>query len=91
MNIRHEPERGRFFVSLGDGEGVLTYRKTGEDRLDFTRTFVPPEHRRQGIGASLVLAGLGFARAKGKRVIPTCPFVATVVEEHPEYRDLLVE
>lgn len=90
MEIRHDPERRRFFTSLEDGEAYLAYREAGDDRLDFTSTFVPPPHRNGGIGEALVVEGFEHARSEGKRVIPTCPFVQTVVERHPEFEDLLV-
>lgn len=90
MDIRHEPERNRFVVSLDGGEAYLSYREKGDDRLDFTRTFVPHEHRKQGIGEALVAEGLEHARNEGKRVIPTCPFVQAVVDERrSEYREVL--
>lgn len=91
MDVRHEPDRKRFVVSLDGAEAYLSYREAGDDRLDFTRTFVPHEHRRRGTGEALVVEGLEYARERGKRVIATCPFVRTVVEERrQEYRALLV-
>lgn len=90
MDVRHD-EGERFWVELDDGEGVLTYRRVEDDLLDFTHTFVPPEHRNEGIGETLVLAGLDHARDHGQQVIPTCPFVETVVERHPEYDDVVVK
>lgn len=90
MEIRHDPDRKRFLASLEDGEAYLSYRDAGDDRLDFTRTFVPSAHRNGGIGEALVVEGFEHARSEGKRVIPTCPFVQTVVERRPEFEDLLV-
>lgn len=91
MDVRHEADRKRFVVPLDGGEAYLSYREKGDDRLDFTRTFVPHEHRQQGIGEALVVEGLEHAREQGKRVIPTCPFVQTVVDERrPDYGDVLV-
>lgn len=89
--IAHEPDKGRFVAPLDDSQGVLTYARAGEDRLNFYRTWVPPSHRNRGIGEALVVAGMEHARSEGKKVIPTCPFVASVVERRPEYRDLVLE
>lgn len=88
--IEHQPEKGRFVAPLDDGQGVLAYARAGDDRLNFYRTWVPPSHRHRGIGEDLVLTGMEHARSEGKKVIPTCPFVASVVERHPEYGDLVV-
>lgn len=89
--IIHEPEAGRFVVHLEEGEGVLSYREAGEDRLDFLRTWVPPAARNRGIGEALVLTGLDHARERGKRVIPSCPFVRTVAKRHSEYEPILLD
>ena len=92
MEIDHQPDRKRFAASLEEGEAYLSYRERGDDRLDFTRTFVPPPHRNQGIGEALVVEGIEHARSEGKRVIPTCPFVQTVVEERrSDLQDVLVD
>ena len=32
-----------------------------------------------------------FARANGRKVIATCPFVKSMFERHPEHADLLAE
>lgn len=90
MDIRHD-EGDRFYVELDGGEGVLSYRELEKDLLDFTHTFVPPEHRNGGIGEALVLGGLDHAREHGQQVIPTCPFVQAVAENHPEYDDVVVQ
>lgn len=91
MDVRHDPDRKRFVVGLDGGDAYLSYREAGDDSLDFTSTFVPPDHREQGIGEALVIEGLEYAREEGKRVIPSCPFVRSVVDDRrPEYRDVLV-
>ena len=88
--IRHDTGDERFVVDLDEGEGELVYRREG-DTADFRSTFVPPEHREHGIGEALVLAGLRWAREEGLRVKPTCPFVGRVLEDHPEFDELVVE
>jgi predicted GNAT family acetyltransferase len=89
MNIRHDPARQRFYVPLDAGEVFLEYRPRGKDTLEYVSTFVPPEHRHQGIGEAIVKHALGYARENGYRVVPTCPFVSQVIEENPEYQDLV--
>ncbi len=85
LDIRHDATRRRFVADLGDEEAYLAYSPAGGGRLDFTSTFVPPSHRRQGIGERIVRHALDYARRNGYEVIPTCPFVRRVIEEHPEY------
>lgn len=88
-DIRHDPDRRRFSVTLDAGEAYLQYRPKGEDVLDFVSTFVPPEHRHHGIGAAIVKHGLDYARENDYAVIPTCPFVTRVIGDNPAYQDLV--
>ena len=88
--IRHDTDEERFVVDLDGSEGELVYRREG-DSADFRSTFVPPEHRHHGIGEELVLAGLRWARDEGLRVKPTCPFVGSVLEDHPEFAGLVAD
>ena len=91
MDTRHEPENSRFAITLEGASATLEYHHAGERTLDYTSTFVPEEHRNKGVGERLVLDALDYAREKGYRVIPSCPFVRTVVKRHPEHQDLLTE
>ena len=53
----------------------------------YTLTPVPLRHR--GIATQLVLRLVADARREGFRIRPTCPFVVTQFESHPEWSDLL--
>lgn len=88
--IRHDVESERFVVEFEASEGELVYHRE-DDVADFRSTFVPPDHRKRGIGEKLVLAGLRWARDEGLRVKPTCPFVGDVLAEHPEFAGLVDE
>jgi predicted GNAT family acetyltransferase len=91
-SITHDLERRRFVISIADGErsGFLDYRTIGDAAWDLTYTFVPRQDRGGGIGRDLVLYVLDRARERGLKVVPTCGFVATVIDEHPDYHDLLL-
>jgi hypothetical protein len=41
------------------------------------------------MGARLVLGALDDARAKGRRVLPYCWYVAEFIDANPEYQDLV--
>ena len=71
------------------GDAHLEYRVVDESTLDFHSTFVDPALRGRGLAAEVVRAALDDARARGKRVIPSCSYVRTFVRRHPEYRDLV--
>lgn len=89
-NIHHNKEQQQFEMDCNGEQAELNYRAVGENSLDFYRTYVPNACRGQGLGAKLVLAALEAARAEGKQVIPSCPFVPRVLAEHPEFNDVIV-
>ncbi len=88
MEIRHDQDRGRFVAAVDGHEATLAYRRVDDTTLDYTSTFVPPELRGQGVGERLVLHALDWARAEGRKVVPTCWFVGKMLDQHPEYADL---
>jgi predicted GNAT family acetyltransferase len=45
----------------------------------------------RGVGSALARAVLGRARAEGRKVIPTCPFIAAYIQKHPEWHDIVHE
>ena len=86
--VEHDKPGRRFVTHLPTGDGVLSYALAGPKILDLEHTFVPPRARGEGVGASLAKAALDFARQDGYHVIPSCSFVRTYLDEHPEYADL---
>ena len=87
--IQNNVDKHRFEAELGDGSlAIAEYRLSG-GTIIFTHTQVPPSHEGQGIGTALIRVGLSFARKRGLRVVPVCPFFAAYIGRHPEERDLL--
>lgn len=89
-DIRHDADRHTFVLSAGAGQAVLHYEPVDATTVDFQSTYVPTVLRGRGLGSTLVVHALEWARTNGLRVVPSCWFVGTVVSEHPEYRSLLV-
>jgi predicted GNAT family acetyltransferase len=89
LAVRHEPGARRFAADVGGNAAYLTYRELDGRVLDLDHTFVPREHRGGGIASQLTAHALEYARERGYRVVPSCPFVAAYIEHHPEHRDLL--
>ncbi len=67
-----------------DGELATLVYDEREHVIDFTHTEVPPALEGHGVGTRLIQAGLAYAKASGKRVIATCPFVSAYIERHPD-------
>lgn len=80
----------RFEAALDGKIAELQYRLR-PDAVVFTHAEVPPELEGRGLGGQLARAGLEFARSKGLKVIPLCPFVAGYIQRHQEYMDLVPE
>lgn len=88
-DVVHDASRSRFVIDLGDGEAVLDYSRIDEGTLDFRSTRVPPEHRGEGIAGELVSHALDHARSQGQRIVPSCSYVDSYIQRHPEYADLV--
>lgn len=88
LKIEHHEERGQFVATVDGDDAVLSYGRIGNDVLEYRSTYVPPALRHRGIATALAIRALDYARAGGFRVVPSCWFVAKVIDEHPEYADL---
>jgi predicted GNAT family acetyltransferase len=86
--VVHETAAARFKVLVGGQEAVADYVLQGGTMV-LTHTYVPPGLRGRGLAERLVRAALEHARAGRFRVEPACSYVATFMDRHPEYRDLL--
>jgi predicted GNAT family acetyltransferase len=89
--IVNDIENNRFVGRTAHGEATLKYKRADADTLDFTSTFVPEAARNAGIGERLVLHAVDWAEENGFHVIPTCPFVRHVLDEHPERVGVMAE
>jgi predicted GNAT family acetyltransferase len=81
--------KSRFEADLGDGSFAIAEYRLGEVRIALTHTEVPPAHGDQGIGTALVRFALKWARERGLKVAPICPFVAAYIKAHPDEQELL--
>lgn len=68
--------------------GLAAYIDSGAQRI-FHHTEISNEFGGRGLGTKLIAAALADTRAAGKRIVPTCSFVAAYVDKHDEYRDLV--
>ncbi|AMD86630.1 acetyltransferase [Actinomyces radicidentis] len=75
-----------------DGElaGFLEYVVDG-DVVTMPHTEVDPRFEGRGAGSALASSALDSVRGVGGRGVPTCSFVASYIERHPEYADLVAE
>ena len=83
------PSHHRYELRSGDEVvGFIAYR-LGDGVITLVHTEVDPAHSGQGHAATLARGALDDARSRGLRVVPSCPYVASYVEKHAEYADLV--
>ncbi|MET1037616.1 MAG: GNAT family N-acetyltransferase [Aeromicrobium sp.] len=84
------PDHHRYELRSGDElVGFIDYRLHG-DVIRLIHTEVLPAFNGQGHAATLARAALDDARSRGLKVRPDCPYVASYIQKHPEYADLVV-
>ena len=86
--VRHDAEQSRYEL-LQDGRvvGIAEYVDRGEV-LVFHHTEIDARLRGDGLGAQLVRGALDDVRARGRRIVATCWYVADFLDAHPDYGDL---
>jgi predicted GNAT family acetyltransferase len=89
VEVRDNPKLHRFEADLGNSRYAVAVYNLLSGKIMFTHTEVPEAFEGRGIGTALIRAGLHAARERGLQVIPTCPFFARYIQQHPEEQDLL--
>jgi predicted GNAT family acetyltransferase len=87
--VRDNADEHRFeLIADGVAGAFATYRAhDGVVRILHTET--AHELRGRGLAGELARQTLDQIRERGDRVIPSCPFFARYIGEHPEYQDLI--
>lgn len=91
ININIDEENHKFYAMIEGAESLLSFRILPDGIWDYHHTFVPPRLRHRGIAKQLVEFALEHARKHGLKVLPSCSYVRAYVDQHPEWRDILVE
>jgi len=89
--VVHNVEANRFEVLLDNGQtAYLEYHEITVG-LNFAHTYVPKGYEGKGIAAAIVQFGLEYVRKNNLLLIPSCSYVATYIERHPEFKSLVVK
>jgi predicted GNAT family acetyltransferase len=89
VEVRDNPSELRFEIR-DDGKlaGFAQYvRRPG--RIFFVHTEIDNAFEGRGLGSQLAAGALDATRATGDRIVPLCPFIASYIDRHPEYADLV--
>lgn len=89
-SITHANQQYEISVD-GVRAGLAAYVDRGDQRV-FHHTEVSSDFGGRGLATKLIAAALADTRAAGKRIVPTCSFVAAYLEKegkHGNYADLV--
>ena len=89
ISILDNHDEHRDEIHVGDKlAGFADYVRDAA-RITLVHTAVDPAFEGHGIGGKLAAGALGDVRAQGLSVVPECSFVASYIERHPDYGDLV--
>lgn len=92
MKVQREEkdDQGSFYVEEnGKKLGLMTYRKTGAKEITIDHTEVDDAAQGKGLGKEMTAAAVEYARDSGLKIVPVCSFAKKIIEETPEYQDIL--
>lgn len=84
IEIVHATDRNRFELRVGGQLASFADYLEDDDRRIFVHTQTIAEHAERGLATRLVKEALQQTTSDGKHVVASCPFVAWVVQQHPE-------
>ena len=90
VQLRIYDNKGAFYIEIeGIQEALMTFVFAGEDKIIIDHTEVNPGNEGKGFGKKMVLKAVEFAREKGIKIVPLCPFVKSFFDKTSEFRDVL--
>jgi predicted GNAT family acetyltransferase len=89
LQTRNNPAASRYELLDGDEVVGIADYELADGTAVFPHTVISPSRRGEGLGAQLVQAALDDQRREGHKVVPACWYVASFIDEHPQYQDLV--
>ncbi|HEU4496780.1 MAG TPA: GNAT family N-acetyltransferase [Flavobacterium sp.] len=88
LELFKNEEAKRFEIEV-EGHAAFIEYVLKDNIMFLTHTEVPQVLEGKGIGGSIVSKVLHYIKEKGHALAPLCPFVASYVRKHPEWKTLL--
>lgn len=86
----YNEKNGVFYLEEnGKRQAEMTYVFAGPVKFIIDHTEVFSGNEGKGLGKQLVKAAVVFAREKGLKILPLCPYAKSVMEKTAEYADVL--
>jgi predicted GNAT family acetyltransferase len=89
VRIVHDEHARRYELHVGAELATIAEYRPSDDVWVFHHTETMPSFRGRGLAERLVRFALDDVRSRGKTVVPSCWFVADVMQANSEYADLL--
>lgn len=92
IEIKREDDgaKGRFVIyEDGKEAGEMTFTWPGKDKFIIDHTETKKEFGGKGYAKKLVMAGVAFAREKGVKIIPLCPYAKSVFDRDESLKYVL--
>ena len=92
MDIQQHDDgkKGRFFVQVDQQDvAEMTYVWLADEKIIIDHTAVDTSLKGQGVGRQMVERAVAFAREKGIKIIPLCPFAKSVFDKTEAFHDAL--
>ena len=81
------PDEARYEIWAGEKLAGSAYYDLRGELTVFTHTEIDDAFGGQGLGKVLAAAALDDVVAKGRTIVPVCPFIAGYLKKHPDYED----
>ena len=90
VQLRINENKGAFYIEVNEKqEAIMTFVFAGEDKIIIDHTEVNSGNEGKGFGKKMVNKAVEFAREKGIKILPLCPFAKSVFDKTPEFSDVL--
>jgi len=87
VEVVHNPAQKRFEMQLGDQIAMVKYI-LGSKEIIFTHTEVPEAFEGHGLASKMAKVAVEYAKARGLRIRPMCPYMSAWIKRHPEYHSI---
>ena len=88
ISLYDNEKTNRYEVSIDGKLSRIEYIKT-KNEIYLTHTEVAKGQEGKGIGKEMIAEALADIKNKNLKLVPLCPFVASYIRSHPEWKTIL--
>ncbi len=88
-HIVHNTDLERFEIYVDEEVGAYSDYVDIGDKRNFDHTITKELYEGKGLASAVIAFALSQTRAEGLKVVTSCSFVLSYIDNHPEYNDLV--